>query len=160
MSKRPKGTGWKFFRPASVIAGFLVLAKRGFTLSFRTCSMIDQKEGASARRVVVKDCSASLALMALALVVQGSLSDVKLASAMTISDLLAAFSMGNRAAKEERTEIARLDLSRLALIRLFCSAIAACQSCLYARRGNENAHLLMSPPERYRQTQDQEALHY
>lgn len=148
-------------RPASVIAGFLILAKRGFILSFRICSTIDQTERPpSARDIAVKDCSASLAFVKPVFVVQGSLSDVKLANAMTMSGLSAAFSMGSRVAKDEITEIAIVDLTRLALMIRFFSIIAARQLCLYARRGSENSHLLISPPDqRYLQTQDQEAQH-
>lgn len=68
--------------------------------------------------------------------------------------------MGSRVAKDEITEIAIVDLTRLALMIRFFSIIAARQLCLYARRGSENSHLLISPPDqRYLQTQDQEAQH-
>lgn len=41
-SNRGNGTGWKFLRPAEVMAGFLVFAKRGLILSLRIFSITDQ----------------------------------------------------------------------------------------------------------------------
>ena len=112
-----------------VIAGFFVLEKRGLILSLRICSTTDQKEeSASARIFVVNEYSNSVAFVAHSFVVHGSSSDVKLASAMTMSALLTAFSIGSRAASNERTDMESVDLSRLKLILSFFSAIStACQ---------------------------------
>lgn len=113
----------------AVTAGFLVLAKRGLILSLRTCSTTDQKEeSASARIAVVNEYSNFDAFVANSFVVHGSFSDVKLASAMTMSALLAAFSKGSKAASNERTDMESLDLSRLELMLSFFSAsFTACQ---------------------------------
>lgn len=112
-----------------VIAGFLVLAKRGLILSLRTCSTTGHKEEfASARIVVVNKCSSSAAFAVHSFVVHGSFSVVKLASAMTMSGLLVAFSTGNITASDEITDMERDDLSRLELMLSFFSAISrTCQ---------------------------------
>ena len=96
VSNRAKGTGWKFFLPVAVMAGFLVLAKRGLILSLRICSMTDQKaeESASVCVFLANFCSIALAFSASSVVDQGSRLNVKLASAITMSALLVAFSIG------------------------------------------------------------------
>jgi hypothetical protein len=95
-SKRASGTGWKFLRPAPVMAGFLVRVKRGRIFSLRIRWRVDLSAASFADPVAwLYDCSAAVALAKLSAVVHGSSVDVKLASARMGSDGFLALWIGS-----------------------------------------------------------------
>lgn len=106
VSKRASGTGWKFLRPAAVIAGFLVFAKTGRMVSFSIFSILVQNGGSGCNVD-----SSSIADEWLCGVVHGSSSDVKLASARITWDALSASWIGTNPASNEMTDKARSDPS-------------------------------------------------
>ena len=121
-SNRGNGIGWKFFLPPGVIAGFLVFAKRGFTLCLRICSIKGQNKVFLSEDVSVINISrASADFVKLSCMVQGSSMEVKLANAVIISDAFPAFHIGNMVDNEERTDTARDDFRRLSLSSFFLS---------------------------------------
>lgn len=111
-SNRGSGTGWKFFRPAAVMAGFFVFAKRGLILSLRICSIMDHGEEDSSSRVsVMKVSNTSVDSSKLCGVVQGSSAEVKLANEMTIFSAFPVFSGGSMRNNTARTDTANDDFS-------------------------------------------------
>lgn len=85
--------------------------------------MTDQKAEKSASVCVflTNFCSIALAFSASSVVDQGSRPNVKLASAITMSALLAAFSIGRWSICDEITDIAKFDLIRQYLSVFFFS---------------------------------------
>lgn len=75
----------------------------------------------SARVSVVKVFNAAVDFARLSWEVQGSLPEVKLASALITSDALEAFHIGSMVTNVASTDIASVDFSRLSLIRAFVS---------------------------------------
>ena len=118
-SNRGKGTGWKFFRPPGVMAGFFVFAKRGLILSFRICSITDHREGSLSEHSAVNNLKASVDFVRLSLLVHGSLANVKLASETTISATLVAFHSGNKTDNDSRTDTASDVSSLFSLMTVF-----------------------------------------
>ena len=113
-SNRGSGTGWKFLRPAEVIAGFLVFAKSGLILSLRILSITDQKVAFVSGFVAVAEAKVSSRVVAHVntfCVVHASSVDEKLANAMTTSAALSALDIGSESANKESTARAILDLS-------------------------------------------------
>ena len=112
MSNRGRGTGWKSFRPAGVMAGFLVLVKRGRILAFKMVSMTDQKDASGVERVAVLNlCSSSAEVARDSSVVHGSASEVKLVNARMMSGTSAALWTGTRESNDSITDIDSDDLS-------------------------------------------------
>lgn len=100
-SKRGRGRGWKFFRPAGVMAGFLVFAKSGLIRFSRTSCKVCQKDGLS--RVPAIDRDNACASAYTVLLVHGSRSeDAKLATQVTRSAAFSACRIGDIALSNER----------------------------------------------------------
>lgn len=117
ISNRGRGIGWKFFRPAAVIAGFLVLLKRGFILFLRIYSIMNQSERSFSNLLsVMYAWSIVVDFAKLSLVTQASFSEVKHANATIMSGALNALCIGKRPVRHERTDTARVNLNRLSLI--------------------------------------------
>lgn len=115
--------GCMSLRPAAVIAGFLVLVKRGRILSLRMVSRTTQNDASGVEGDVVRNLS-RIAVDAVrdSSVVHGSASEVKLASARTMFGTSAALCIGNREPKAAITEIDSDNLSLSSCIRAFlCS---------------------------------------
>lgn len=111
-SNRRSGTGWKFFRPPAVMAGFFVFAKRGLILSLRICSIMDHGEESSSSGVsVMKVSNTSVDSSKLSGVVQGSSAEVKLANEMTIFSAFPVFCGGSMRNNRERTDTANDDFN-------------------------------------------------
>lgn len=117
-SNRGRGTGWKFFRPAAVMAGFFVFANRGLILSLRIRSITYQYVSGGASVNVLSTCADFARLSEL---VHGSSAEVKLASAVTIPAVLAAFHTGSMVDSETRVDTASGNLSRLLATVIFWS---------------------------------------
>lgn len=109
-------------RPADVMAGFLVLVKRGRILSLRMVSRTTQKDASGVGGDVRNLSRMAMEAVCDSAVVHGSASDVKPASARMMFGTSAALYTGNRESKAAITDIASDDRSLSSCIRAFFSS--------------------------------------
>lgn len=109
-------------RPAAVMAGFLVLVKRGRILSLRMVSRTAQNDASGVLGDVRNLSRMAMDAVCDSAVVHGSASEVKLAKARMMFGTSVALYTGNRESKAAITDIASNDRSLSSCIRAFFSS--------------------------------------